>query len=106
MPSEHALHSPLTTVNTVCGRSREMARPRALRYLFSWRRLESSCSLENKSGVRVRPIYSAEKTKTTGKAADLAITVKEFVVLVNKCPHSNLGIRWSWMAPGVNSSTA
>lgn len=48
--SEQALDSPLTTVSTVCGRSREMARPRALRYLFSWSRLESSCSLKNKLG--------------------------------------------------------
>jgi hypothetical protein len=36
---------PLMTVSTVCGWSREMARPRAFRYFFSWRRLDSSCCL-------------------------------------------------------------
>lgn len=85
MPSEHALDSPLTTINTVCGRSREIARPRALRYRFSWSRLESSCSLENKSGARVKPIFGWwKKTKLHKKAADLAITVKKSMVLVNK----------------------
>lgn len=33
--SERNMNSPLTTVNTVCGRSREIANPNALRYLFS-----------------------------------------------------------------------
>lgn len=47
--SECNMNSPLTTVNTVCGRSREIANPNALRYLFSWSRLESSCSLENRA---------------------------------------------------------
>ena len=35
MPSEHNADSPFTTINTVCGRSREIAKPKALRYLFS-----------------------------------------------------------------------
>lgn len=56
-PSEHSVDSPLTTINTVCGRSREIANPKALRYLFSWSRLESSCSLEDKSGSRKQDKY-------------------------------------------------
>lgn len=40
------------TVSTVWGWSREMARPRAFRYFFSWSRLDNSCCLHTHTHTR------------------------------------------------------
>lgn len=91
MPSEHNVDSPLITINTVCGRSREIANPKALRYLFSWSRLESSCSLENKSGSREWDKYlvGGKKLSTEssrfGNNSVQSFNAKKLMVLANEC---------------------
>lgn len=90
-PLEHNVNSPLTTINTVCGRSREIANPKALRYLFSWSRLESSCSLENKSGSRDRDKYlvGGKKCYTEsngfGNNSVQRFNAKKLTPLANEC---------------------
>lgn len=75
-PSEYNMNPPLMTVNTVCGRSREIASPNALRYRFSWSRLESSCSLEKEISQEYETSIWSMEQHSVQKVADLAVMVR------------------------------